>query len=97
MSSAEGSAAAEGLAILLENLMEQGVVDEALVSNIRDTMLLALDPSVTAADDRGLQLAYVNTLVRYRFLSTEPRDLFEPEREGGIAVRTLMNERNIGD
>lgn len=95
MSSAEGSAAAEGLAILLENLMEQGVVDEALVSNIRDTMLLGLDPSLTAADDRGLQLAYVNTRVRYRFLSTEPRDLFEPEREGGIAVLALMNERNI--
>lgn len=93
MASAEGSAAADGLAILLEHLLKKGSVDEAFVSEIRDMMLLGLDPSLAAADDRGLQLAYVNTLVRYRFLSTEPRELFEPEREGGIALKALMNER----
>ncbi|HVJ01564.1 MAG TPA: hypothetical protein VM662_05235 [Sphingomonas sp.] len=93
MSSAEGGAAADGLAQLLHHLLKSGQIDEALVSRIRDDMLLGLDPSIAAANDRGLQLAYANTLARYSFLSTAPRDLLEPDWEGGLAFRRMMEER----
>jgi hypothetical protein len=96
MSSAEGGAAADGLARLLEHFLKSGQLDEGFISSIRDDMLLGLDPSISTADDLGLQLAYANTLARYDFLSTEPRPLLEPEWEGGLAFQRMMNERKAG-
>ena len=92
MSAAEGSAAAQGLARLLQHLFEKGILDRALVSDIRDDMLLGLDPSVVAPDDTGLQLAYKNTLVRYQFVGTSPRELLEPDSLGAAVIRALTED-----
>ncbi|CAN5360036.1 hypothetical protein BH10PSE14_BH10PSE14_27030 [soil metagenome] len=93
MGEAQASAAHGGLAQLLRYLLEKGIVDEQLVTTIRDEMLMGLDPSVADPTDRGLQLAYHNTLVSFAFLPTEPPPLMEPESDSAKVFGAAIDNK----
>ena len=90
MSAAQGGAAANGFVMLLRTLLERGIIGEDVVIAIRDDMLMDLDPSVADAADRGIQLAYKNTLVQFSFLSAARPQLMEPDSDGAKALGPMI-------